>query len=202
MKYNLLISVLITTSIIISFIAVFLLMNNSTNFNATANAIRVNGFIRMKVDNTISINVPPDEKILFGSCLINNTKNYSIFDSNGSIYEFDNGNCVGGLYPDYMTLGNTGNIDALITVRPSKTGPDFFNDNNSWYAYAFHNHDTESGCSGNLQNSYINFSNTTSYPGCSNLTPGNYIDLSIKAYVTVNASGGGSSDILFTAYAS
>ena len=200
MNHNKFIWILLSISLILSFITFILVSNQREEGFLNSKVVEVQGEIKLKINNIISISIPPEEKIVFGACKIDQGKEFIILDSNKSINFFDNVNCVNGTFPDYMELKNTGTIPANITINPQKTGPDFFNDTNSWYAYAIHNQSIESGCSGIYQSSYLNLSNSSKeFPGCSNLTPGNVIKLSIRTFVTINAKGGGSSDIRFTA---
>lgn len=202
MEFNKLIYILLVISLITSFISTSLLFSQSNNF-LTAQAVTGQGYIRMKIYHVVGIVVPPDESIVFGKCIINKTREYILVDSAGNSTDFNNGDCMSGVFPDYMDVKNSGNVNAKIEVSPMKSGGDFFNDNDSWYAYAFQNLSEISGCIGYLQSNYINFTNTSeNYIACSNLTPNSTIRMSVRAYVTVNASGGGESDIKFIAYAS
>ena len=201
MKFNKIVYILILTSIIISFTSIILLVSHSNN-KLTAHAVTEIGYIKMKVLHIVAIEVPPDESIVFGKCKINKTQQHILLDSAGSILDFNNINCKEGIFPDYMDIKNSGNLNARIEISPLKSSEDFFQDNASWYAYAFQNSSTSSGCEGFLQSNYLNFTNSSeSYLACSNLKPNNKIRMTIRAYVTTNAKGGGSSDIRFIAFA-
>lgn len=187
-------------SLSISFLATILISNSTSKL--TANAVDVKGYVQLSISDTASLLFITliDETINFGACRINQTTNTTMLDSNRTIDYFDNSACVNGTFPDYMILRNDGVANASITIQASKSSQDFFNDSNSWYAYAFHNYNLESGCDGALQNTYIKFNNSfTTYPGCEFLSKNNAIMMSIKTFVTINASEGGSSNIIFIA---
>ncbi|MGE0793019.1 MAG: hypothetical protein AB7V77_02435 [Candidatus Woesearchaeota archaeon] len=157
----------------------------------------VNAQINLSVDRSISI-VLFNNTINFGTCEINSTKGYSLLDSNQSNLSLDNYLCINGTFPDYLVLANIGNVNANVDVKVGTAPRTFFNDTNSWLAFAVKNNSISSYCEQNPQSSYLNFSDSNiEYQACSKLTKNNAFNLSIKAYISSQASGGGDLAITF-----
>ncbi|MDD3175814.1 MAG: hypothetical protein PHU51_05035 [Candidatus Nanoarchaeia archaeon] len=154
--------------------------------------------VRLEVSRILAISLI-QSTINFGTCSANLTKGYSILDSNQTINQVDNSDCILGTFPDYLIVSNTGTVNANVTIKVDQTPLVFFNDLASSFAYATMNYSLDSGCNGELQNTYYTLTTAnTNHVACSRLYPSNEFNLSMKANVSTNASGGGYLSITFT----
>jgi len=197
---NKILAIIVLLVLITSFSTTFFLLNISKTTNSPIGFVTDSkeGVVTLRVSDFISITLLSDV-INFGSCSINSTHNYSYLDSNKSIQFVDNSQCTDGTFPDYLVLQNSGTVRANVTVEILENVSAFFNDNSSWLAFSTMNYSDISGCTGNLQPTYTNFTNASvSFNACSNLYSANEFNFSLSAFVSDQASGGGSLAILFT----
>ena len=158
------------------------------------------GNISLSISSYISLRLT-DSIINFGACAINETKGYSLFDSNLSNSSGDNYLCLNASYPDFMVIENDGTQRVNLTVQIAQSGDIFFNDSTAWFSFKSLNKTTRPGCGGFLQSNYTNFSlGATEYVLCDDFTTGvnNQLEFYMQAYVTLNSSGGGNTTVQFT----
>jgi hypothetical protein len=187
---NKLLLIIILFSVILSITSTIIILSNNQD-NLTAKATEVEGIVKLKIEQTLSI-VIIDGDIYFGTCELNKTKTKSIFDTNKTKTEYDNADCPDGIFPDYFLLRNTGTTNANVYVRVDKTGSTFFNDANSSLAYVVLPFSPTSGCNGAYPKNYVNITSAnTNNLFCSYFTPSNDIKMSLRAYLSPKAKGGG-----------
>ncbi|MGM5481365.1 MAG: hypothetical protein ACQESE_03055, partial [Nanobdellota archaeon] len=131
------------------------------------------------------------------------TQNYSLLDSDLDPDDVDNDDCTGGQFPGYLSIRNTGNRYANVTVATNYTGDEFFNNSGSWYAFKVQNHPERPGCvKATYQDTYLNFTTTDPYLACDNLSflsLSNTFLLSVRALIYENTTSKSSASITFEA---
>ena len=197
-------SVLLIAAIVVSIGGTFFSLMMLKSPSPTGMATNQDGDVTLTVAELLSINLE-DAAIDFGECTPANTQ--SIFvDSNQAQGAVNNANCTGSsAFPDIMTLANNGNVDANVYITVTKNASDLFGTaGDNGFGYKTFNDSINPGCAGALQTAYVNFTTTgaTQYNVCDNLTAlngNNKVGISAAAWLSTQATGGGSDTWTFTA---
>ena len=170
----------------------FVISNNViTTSDFVGQATSSSGNVSLDISSYASIYLN-DSMINFGSCSINTTKNFSLFDSYLSGSSGDNVLCENSSLPDKIIVVNDGTINLNLSVRINVLPSVVLNDSNAWMAFKSLNNTLSPGCVGSLHNSYENFTSTSiNYELCSNFTcvSQSKIDFYVETYVTNQSSG-------------
>lgn len=130
-----------------------------------------------------------DDTVNFGTCTLNSSSTvvYHSNKTNGASVSPSGGGTCSGVFPDNMTLENTGNKFVNVTVKSSLNAMNFTNSSsgtgNFYFVGIAKAGETNACPGGNLTTTFTNFTlAATNYTLCRNLSPINTNDEIFIAY--------------------